>query len=115
MAAHDFELPAEEPVFVRIDAATKDFTFALDEFVAEVNRFRHEHRLPLLNGIIAATEAELEAHAHLYEPLTSSSELLNIYGRQLFANHRALRGELTTMIRTRTWNEQRLAEYAEAE
>ena len=112
-AANDFLIPRGEPVMPRIDAAMTNFDFELDEFVDEVNHLRRERSLRLLDGFIAAVEAEIEAHAHLYEPLTSDSEMLNIYGRQLLANHRLLRGELASLTLSRTWTEQLIAGDAE--
>ena len=54
-------------------------------------------RLRLLQALEEASEAEMTAHSYLYDSL-SDSEMLALFGRQLLANHRELRSELTSLV-----------------
>ena len=55
-------------------------------------------RLRLLQALEEASEAEMTAHSYLYDSLSEDSEMLALFGRQLLANHRELRSELTSLV-----------------
>ena len=107
-------IPRSDGLLPRIDTAMTHFDFELDDFVNEVNHVRRERSLQLLDAFLGAINAELENHAFLYDALTSDSEMLNLYGRQLLANHRSLRAEVSALVLARNRTVQLMDEEAEA-